>query len=78
MIVCSCNVISDNDVRGAMGARKDKPSVGAVFRHIGCEAKCGRCVRSILTIVEQHAGGGLDEMNGNGEFGACRGEERAA
>ncbi|MBM3640682.1 MAG: (2Fe-2S)-binding protein, partial [Alphaproteobacteria bacterium] len=44
MIVCSCNVLSDRDVRDTLGPRSDRPSVAAVFRHMGCEAKCGRCV----------------------------------
>lgn len=78
MIVCSCNVISDNDVRASIGAGPERRSVGAVFRHIGCEAKCGRCVRNILTIVEQHTGSGLDECGGNGDCGGRRSEERAA
>lgn len=78
MIVCSCNVLSDRDVRDTLGPRGDRPSVAAVFRHMGCEAKCGRCVRSIVAIVDQHAARGLDECLGNGDCEGCRADELAA
>lgn len=78
MIVCSCNVLSDRDVRDTVGARGDRPSVGAVFRHMGCEAKCGRCARSIVAIVDQHAGRGLDEWGGSSDCDSCRADELVA
>jgi bacterioferritin-associated ferredoxin len=78
MIVCSCNVISDRDVRETLGSRPDKPSVASVFRNMGCEAKCGRCVRSIVAIVDQHAGSALDECGGSGDCDSCRADGLAA
>ena len=78
MIVCSCNVLSDRDVRESLGSRNEHRSVAAVFRHMGCEAKCGRCVRSIVAIVDQHAVAGLDECAGTGECDSCRGDDLAA
>ncbi len=77
MIVCSCNVLSDRDIRDSLGAANRRPSVGAVFRNIGCEAKCGRCARNIVAIVDQHAGSGLEE-GGNGACDSCRGDDLAA
>jgi bacterioferritin-associated ferredoxin len=78
MIVCSCNVLSDKDVRETVGARGERPSVGAVFRHMGCEAKCGRCARSIVAIVDQHAGAALEEWAAGGDCDSCRGDSLAA
>ncbi|MCX7898921.1 MAG: (2Fe-2S)-binding protein [Methylocystis sp.] len=78
MIVCSCNVLSDRDVRESLGARAGRPSVGTVFRHNGCEAQCGRCARSIVAIVDQHVARGLDECAGRGECDSCRADELAA
>lgn len=78
MIVCSCNVLSDRDVRETVGSRPDRPSVGSVFRSMGCEAKCGRCVRSIVAIVDQHAGPRLDECGGTGDCDSCRADGLAA
>lgn len=78
MIVCSCNVLSDRDVRDTLSARGERPSVGAVFRHMGCEAKCGRCVRNIVAIVDQHSGSALDECAGSGDCDSCRADSLAA
>jgi bacterioferritin-associated ferredoxin len=78
MIVCSCNVLSDRDVRDALGARPDRPSIASVFRNMGCEAKCGRCVRSIVAIVDQHAAARLDECGGTGDCDSCRADGLAA
>ena len=77
MIVCSCNVLSDHEVRESIGGRQDRPTVGSVFRHMGCEAKCGRCVRSIVAIVDQHAGHALEDAMG-GDCDSCRGDSLAA
>jgi bacterioferritin-associated ferredoxin len=78
MILCSCNVLSDRDVRESLSARQDRPSVAAVFRNMGCEAKCGRCVRSIVAIVDQHAAARLDECGGTSDCDSCRGDGLAA
>jgi bacterioferritin-associated ferredoxin len=54
MILCSCNVISDRDVRACVkpcGASADKAR--DVFRSLGCAPKCGRCVRNIQSIFER-------------------------
>jgi bacterioferritin-associated ferredoxin len=56
MIVCSCNIISDRDVRACVkpcGASADRAR--DVFRHLGCMPKCGRCVRSIQSMFEREA-----------------------
>jgi bacterioferritin-associated ferredoxin len=56
MIICSCNVISDRDVRACVkpcGASAE--SARDVFRHLGCAPKCGRCVRNIHTLFEREA-----------------------
>ena len=47
MILCSCNVISDREVRAAVkpcGAAADRAR--DVFRGLGFTPKCGRCVRA--------------------------------
>ena len=57
MIVCSCNVISDHDVRHAVSAADDLPrSAKEVYGCLGCSAECGRCARTIKTIVEEALG----------------------
>jgi len=78
MIVCSCNVLSDRDVHETVATRPDRPSVASVFRSMGCEAKCGRCVRSIVAIVDQHSASRLDECGGNSDCDSCRADGLAA
>ena len=53
MIVCSCNVISDRDVRTCIkpcGASAERAR--DVFRCLGVSPKCGRCVRNIQALFE--------------------------
>ncbi len=57
MIVCSCNVLSDHDVRSAVSAAEDLPrSAKQIYDCLGCSAECGRCARTIKTIIEEALG----------------------
>lgn len=54
MIVCSCNVLSDHDVRNAVNAASGLPrSAKEVYGCLGCSAECGRCARTIKTIITE-------------------------
>jgi bacterioferritin-associated ferredoxin len=53
MIICSCNVVSDHDVRIAMRTGAPPRTTGEFFRYLGCTAQCGRCARSIKWIMEE-------------------------
>jgi bacterioferritin-associated ferredoxin len=52
VIVCSCNVISDHQVRAVTAANAVR-ATSEVYRCLGCSAACGRCVRTIRTIVDE-------------------------
>ena len=57
MIVCSCNVISDHDVRNAVNEASDLPrSPKQIYGCLGCSAECGRCARTIKTIIDEALG----------------------
>ncbi len=57
MIVCSCNVISDEDVRNVVNASDDRlRSPRQVYGCLGCSAACGRCARTIKTILDEALG----------------------
>ncbi|ETR78817.1 bacterioferritin [Afipia sp. P52-10] len=57
MIVCSCNVLSDEDVRCAMSAAGDLPRTAKqVYGCLGCSAECGRCARTINKIIKEALG----------------------
>jgi bacterioferritin-associated ferredoxin len=53
MIVCSCNVLSDQDVRTACTAEARPRSTGQVYGCLGCSAQCGRCARTIRKIMDE-------------------------
>ncbi len=61
MILCSCNALSDRDVRKTLESCPCRPSVGALFRKLGCEAKCGRCTRNIVAVLDQRPATELQE-----------------
>jgi bacterioferritin-associated ferredoxin len=54
MIVCSCNVFTDRDVRATLAAGQDIPrTTGQVYHCLGCSAQCGRCARTIRRIMDE-------------------------
>lgn len=62
MIVCSCNVLSDHDVRAAVTAASDTPRTAKqVYGCLGCSAECGRCARTIKQIMSEALTGALTE-----------------
>ena len=54
MIVCSCNILSDGQVRGCLTPGPGCPRTPAqVYACLGCSAKCGRCARTIRSIMQK-------------------------
>ncbi len=58
MIVCSCNVLSDHDVRHAVNsANSNLPrQAKQIYGCLGCSAECGRCARTIKGIIDEALG----------------------
>ena len=56
MIVCSCNVLSENQVRRACQTAAPR-STGQVYGCLGCSAQCGRCARTIRKIMDEAVAG---------------------
>ncbi|MGB8609340.1 MAG: (2Fe-2S)-binding protein [Pseudolabrys sp.] len=52
MIVCSCNVLSDHDVR-AVASTAIRRTTSYVYGCLGCRARCGRCASSIRKIMDE-------------------------
>jgi len=54
MIVCSCNILSDGDVKACLTPGPDCQRTPAqVYRCLGCSPNCGRCARTIRAIMDQ-------------------------
>ena len=69
MIVCSCNVLSDRDVRTAVEAGAPR-STSKVYGCLGCSAKCGRCARIIRHL--------MDEALGSARAASCYGRAESS
>jgi bacterioferritin-associated ferredoxin len=57
MIVCSCNVLSDQDVRSVVEAERTR-SLSQVYGCLGRSPQCGRCARTIRRIMDEALGSG--------------------
>jgi len=82
MIVCSCHVLTDDDVRNAVSAADDLPrSAKQIYGCLGCSAECGRCARTLKTIIDEALGACakacctgcphsriVEETHGHGDF----------
>jgi bacterioferritin-associated ferredoxin len=55
MIVCSCNVLTDNAIRSAVS--NGSPRLGQVYGCLGCSPQCGRCARTIKKIMSEALSG---------------------
>src|ERR1700741_4781335 len=54
MIVCSCNVLSDREIRNVATAAQVQPvSAHQVYGCLGCNMRCGRCARTVKQILSE-------------------------
>ncbi|TPL99718.1 (2Fe-2S)-binding protein [Mesorhizobium sp. B2-3-10] len=54
MIICSCNVLSDLDVRSVVEAERTR-SISHVYGCL-CSPKCGRCARTVRRLIDEALG----------------------
>ena len=52
MIVCSCNILSDKQVRDVVETSCAPRKVSEVYGCLGCSPQCGRCARTIRDIMK--------------------------
>lgn len=57
MIVCSCNVLSDHEVR-AVARTATHRTTTYIYRCLSCRARCGRCAPTIRKIMDEVLDGG--------------------
>jgi bacterioferritin-associated ferredoxin len=50
VIVCSCNVLSDQQIRNAI---QRAARLSQVYGGLGCSAQCGRCAATIRQIMRE-------------------------
>jgi bacterioferritin-associated ferredoxin len=69
MIVCSCNVLSDHEVRAAIVGDAPPRTAGQVYSCLGCSPRCGRCMQTIRQIMDEALGGCPAASGGCGPIG---------
>ena len=52
MYICLCNALTDRDVRANC---EDGSSVAMVYRSLGCEPQCGKCVPFVRQMLREAA-----------------------
>ena len=69
MIVCSCNVLSDVDIRASIATLDGPRRVCDVYASLGCTAKCGGCAGMISALISEAEGRdlGAEQMTQGGE-----------
>jgi bacterioferritin-associated ferredoxin len=50
MYICLCNALTDRDVRACCDGSN---SVSMVYRSLGCEPQCGKCVPLVRQMLRQ-------------------------
>ena len=53
MIVCSCNVFSDHQLRSVVVKASSRPRMSQIYGHLGIRAQCGRCAHTIKRIMAE-------------------------
>ena len=66
MIICSCNVLSDEQLRNAAKEMRADPNgkiptPGSVFRRLGCRPRCGGCFPAVIEIIHDMESDGETE-----------------
>ena len=51
MIICSCNVLSERDVRSVLDSAGATSGAAQVYVRLGCRPQCGRCARTIRHLI---------------------------
>jgi bacterioferritin-associated ferredoxin len=59
VIVCSCNCLTEAQVRESCARAEGAPrSTFEVYKCLGCSPKCGTCARTIRKIMDETLGAG--------------------
>lgn len=53
MIVCSCNVFSDHQLRSTLANATQRPRMSQIYDYLGSGAQCGRCAHTIKRIMDE-------------------------
>jgi len=52
MVVCSCNFLSDSQIRSVI-SDAPRPRMSGIYDALGCAAQCGRCAHTIRNMLDE-------------------------
>jgi bacterioferritin-associated ferredoxin len=59
MIVCSCNVLSDHQLRSTLANAPQRLRMSQIYDELGSSARCGRCAHTIRRIIGEMTKGAI-------------------
>ena len=59
MIVCSCNVLSDHQLRSTLANATQPLRMSQLYDRLGSSARCGRCAHTIKQIMGEMTKGAI-------------------
>jgi bacterioferritin-associated ferredoxin len=59
MIVCSCNVLSDHQLRSTLAKAARRLGMSQIYDQLGSSARCGRCAHTIKKIMGEVTKGAI-------------------
>jgi bacterioferritin-associated ferredoxin len=66
MIICSCNVLSDQQVRSTIAKTTQQMRMSQIYDCLGSSAQCGRCAHTIKKIMSSKLRSGVSVMSFGG------------
>jgi bacterioferritin-associated ferredoxin len=66
MIICSCNVFSEQQVRSALAKATQQMRMSQIYDCLGSSAQCGRCAHTIKRIMSSKLRSGVSVMSSGG------------
>jgi bacterioferritin-associated ferredoxin len=66
MIICSCNVFSDQQVRSTLAKATQQMRMSQIYDCLGSSVQCGRCAHTIKRIMSSKLRSGVSVMSSGG------------
>ena len=63
MIVCSCNVFSDHQLRSTLANATQRLRMSQIYDYLGSGAQCGRCAHIIKRIMDEMTNGAIGPVD---------------
>lgn len=76
MIICSCNVFSDHQLRFTLANATQRPRMSQIFDRLDSSAQCGRCAHTIKRIMKQIPNSAIGAVPANASLYAAEVKER--